>query len=439
MLCGPAARDASACTCLQSGPACQDYWRAGAVFLGRVDSISRQAAKQSSRLPGTRRVTLTVIEAFSGVSPGTIEVRTGMGGGDCGYGFRQGAEYVVYAQRNEEGQLTVSMCSRTRQVEQASDDLSYARAIASGAQMPSRVVFEAAIAQRSLSRRAAAGEPRPLPDVGVTLERDGAVTKAATDAAGRFTLEGLPAGRYNVSLDLPEQFYADVTPKQLELPDPRACAELRATAYYDGRVSGRVVDATGHPVAGLTVELTLPAGLDQPLGPERIRDLTGLDGRFELVHVPPGRFIVGINTQRDRGGGLPHPRVFHPGVETVAAATRVPLSEGERVQLRDFVLPRAVQYTAVTGIVLEADGWPAPGARVYLKGHADTDYIVGEPAVTDASGRFVLAAISGRPYRLFAERQRSGTPNARLDSSEQVPFVGSVNLPPFRLTLRRRY
>src|SRR6187397_3433805 len=29
----------SACTCIQSGPACQETWRAGAVFVGRVAEI----------------------------------------------------------------------------------------------------------------------------------------------------------------------------------------------------------------------------------------------------------------------------------------------------------------------------------------------------------------------------------------------------------------
>ena len=76
------------------------------------------------RLPASRRVTLVVLEPFSGVQKGTVEIVTGSGGGDCGFPFREGAEYVVYARRSDAGApLSVSTCSRTREVAQAEADL----------------------------------------------------------------------------------------------------------------------------------------------------------------------------------------------------------------------------------------------------------------------------------------------------------------------------
>ena len=267
---------------------------------------------------------------------------------------------------------------------------------------------------------------------------DGQSTRVVTDAAGRFAAEGLAAGRYTASLELTDGLYAEGWPKTIELADARGCAEVRATVYTDGRVSGRVVDASGRPVAGLTVELTVPAGLDEPLGPERLRDLTDSEGRYEIGHVPAGRFVVGINTERDREGRALEPRSFHPGVASLNGATRVMLRAGERVALPDFVLPRDVVFVAVSGLVLDPGGAPAPGARVYLKGQS-ADYILSEPAVTDASGRFTLAAVAGQDYRLFAERSRDDGAGGRVDSSEQIPFTASAAAPPFKLTLRRHY
>ena len=434
-----APRTADACSCVESGAACEEYWKASAVFRARVESIARQAVKPPMRLPASRRVTLVVLEAFSGVPKGTVEIVTGSGGGDCGFPFREGAEYVVYARRSDPGApLTVSICSRTREVAQAESDLEYFRAIESGAPVPSRISGQVQLATRSLGR-GPVREPRPLQDVGVRLEQGGQSTRVVTDPAGRFVAEGLAAGRYTASLELTDGLYAEGWPKTIDLADARGCAEVRATAYADGRVSGRAVDAAGRPVVGLTVELTVPAGLDESPGPERLRDLTDGEGRYEIVHVPAGRFVVGINTERDREGRELEPRYFHPGVAVLTGATRVMLRPGERVALPDFKLPRDVVFVAVSGLVLDPDGAPAPGARVYLKGQADVDYILSEPAITDASGRFTLAAVAGRPYRLFAERSRDDGSVARIDSSEQVPLTASAAAPPFKLTLRRRY
>ena len=298
-----APRPADACSCVESGAACEEYWKASAVFRGRVESIARQAVKPPMRLPGlaprdARRARGVLGRARREPSRSS----TGSGGGDCGFPFREGAEYVVYARRSDAGApLTVSTCSRTREVAQAEADLEYFRAIASGAPVPARISGEVQLATRSLGR-GPVREPRPLQDVGVRLERDGQSTRVVTDAAGRFAAEGLAAGRYTASLELTDGLYAEGWPKTIELADARGCAEVRATVYADGRVSGRVVDASGRPVAGLTVELTVPAGLDEPLGPERLRDLTDSEGRYEIGHVPAGRFVVGINTERDREG-----------------------------------------------------------------------------------------------------------------------------------------
>jgi 5-hydroxyisourate hydrolase-like protein (transthyretin family) len=434
-----AARVAEGCTCVESGAACEDYWKASAVFLGRVESIARQPVKPPARMPGSRRVTLAVLEPFSGVQKGTVEITTGSGGGDCGFAFREGGQYVVYAQRSEPGApLTVSICSRTREVAEATADLEYARAVASGVPVQARISGDVLLGTRSLSR-GPVREPRPLPDVSVRLERDGQSTRVVTGADGRFSAEGLAAGRYTATIDLPDGLYAEGWPKTIDLRDARSCAEVHATTFVDGRVTGRAVDSSGRPVAGLTVEVTAPAGLDEPLGPERLRDLTDSDGRFEIVHIPAGRFVVGINTQRNRDGALLEPRLFHPGVPALTGATRINLKAGERVALRDFVLPRDVVFVPISGIVLDADGAPAAGARVYLKGQAEADYILSEPAITDARGRFTLAAIEGRGYRLFAERPRGDASNARIDSSEQIPFTAAPTAAPFKLTLRRRY
>ena len=113
---------------------------------------------------------------------------------------------------------------------------------------------------------------RPFAGAGVVLEsRRGTTTRVVTGAGRRFAATGLAAGRYTARLNLPDGFAGEVSPKTIELVDARGCAEVQAEAFADGRVGGQVVDAAARPIAGLTVELTVPAGLDAALGPERLR------------------------------------------------------------------------------------------------------------------------------------------------------------------------
>jgi hypothetical protein len=434
------AREAEACSCMAPGAACEDYWKASAVFLGRVQSISPAGSIRSRSAPARRRVTFTVIEAFSGVRKGTLEVTTGSGGGDCGYPFREGGEYVVYANGDAPGgPLSASVCSRTREVSRAADDLAYARSVVNGTAAGGRIGGEVLLATRTLVRIPVRDEPRPLPGIGVRLESEGHSARVVTGPDGKFSAEALPPGRYLVTLEMPEGLYAEVWPKAIELRDPSSCAEVRGTAFADGRVTGRALDGAGRPIPGLTIELTAPVGLDEPDAAERLRDLTDHDGRYEIVHVPAGRFVVGINTQPGRSGGAPEPRILHPGVPSPTGATRVMLKRGERVSLGDFRIPPSLVFIPVSGVVLSPDGAPVSGARVYLKGPAETDFILSEPAITDATGRFQLAALQGRSYRLFAEWSRDDVPNAAIDSSDQVAFTAASPAPSFKLSLRRRY
>ena len=225
-----------------------------------------------------------------------------------------------------------------------------------------------------------------------------------TGADGVFAATGLAAGQYTVRLDLPDGLAGEVWPKTIDLVDARGCAEVQGEAFADGRVSGQVVDAAARPIAGLTVELRVPAGLDAALGPEPLRALTDAAGRYEISRVPAGRFVIGINTRRDGEGRLSEPRLFLPGVASLASATRVRVAEGERVTVENFVVPGAFRFVSLTGVVFDASGTPAANARVYLKGPAESDYLLGEPVVTGPDGRFTLAAVAGRSYRLFAER-----------------------------------
>ena len=99
----------------------------------RGQALSRRAADDLPPSPWPKRVVrMKIGDVLSGVETGQkeIEIVTGNGGGDCGYAFRSGVDYVVYAYKNSEGRLETGICSRTRPLMDAAEDVAYLRAIA---------------------------------------------------------------------------------------------------------------------------------------------------------------------------------------------------------------------------------------------------------------------------------------------------------------------
>ncbi len=89
----------AACSCTPPPSPAQALVRADAVFRGRVVAVERE---WSNLLPARgryqyQRVTFEVDTNWKGPVARRVVVFTGTGQGDCGYGFQQGVEYVVYA------------------------------------------------------------------------------------------------------------------------------------------------------------------------------------------------------------------------------------------------------------------------------------------------------------------------------------------------------
>ncbi len=56
---------------------------------------------------------------------GPTIIHTGRDSAMCGFEFEEGKKYLVYATRNDDGDLTTSLCSRTISFDQASEDLAF--------------------------------------------------------------------------------------------------------------------------------------------------------------------------------------------------------------------------------------------------------------------------------------------------------------------------
>ncbi len=136
------------CSCVEPRPPEEAFARTDAVFVGQVmgdgnslwDQIQKEIAQAYNQavppLPHIRMIGLyerdisfDVQDSWQGVNTTQITVRTGSGGGDCGYNFQQGKQYLVYADHSPDGDLYASICTRTASLANAGEDLDYLRTV----------------------------------------------------------------------------------------------------------------------------------------------------------------------------------------------------------------------------------------------------------------------------------------------------------------------
>ncbi len=117
---------AYACSCLVSPPAAEARDQSVAVFSGQVRSIIRQT--ESSQV----EVVFDLAESWKGPLAPSLTLRTAGSSASCGYEFVEGERYLVYA-NEQDGNLAVSLCSRTATLDDASADVA---ALGSGRPAP---------------------------------------------------------------------------------------------------------------------------------------------------------------------------------------------------------------------------------------------------------------------------------------------------------------
>jgi hypothetical protein len=391
---------AEACTCPSSGPPCQNVFQVDAVFVGTVQTISEIEHTPDSPYR-RRRVVLAIERAFRGVQGTTAEVVTGMGGGDCGFAFKVAARYLVYAYRSrDDGMLTTGICTRTRTIGEASEDLQYLESLP-----PSGTGGRVYGTLKHWERDLASRNPKqygPVPFTHVLLRGPGVGRDTQTDDGGRYEIAGLPIGTYDLQVIPSPEFSARYLQRTIALPDTRACSVEDFSLRYDGHVSGTVLGFDGAAIAGLLVELIAASRANSNDLIEVLTTETTVGGFFEFTEVPPGRYVVGISLRR-RETPILYPRTFHPGTAIASEATIVTIGEGNHQPLVDPLrLPPPRTSRETVGRVIWPDGRPVSGAGVSLQDGTASWQQLGGAIKTDSDGRFSFVVHDGLSYLIHA-------------------------------------
>lgn len=418
---GGAGTRAMACSCAGESAPCQEYWEVSAVFIGTVIEGRLVMVKEGDYEHQQRAVRLSIDEAFRGVEGAEVEVLTGLGDADCGFGFRRAQQFLVYAYRSETDQkLHTNICTRTRAISEADPDLVYIRGLSKakdGGTISGEVV-------RQLRNETGGSDSRPLAGVKVTIDGP-QKAEVVTDAKGQFRIEGVQPGEYTI-VPAPPKGLATRGPDSKVMVADRGCAVVHLWLESNARISGRVINPQGLPVAKAEIVL-IQADKKRYQG---YADYAYVDedGLYSFKLIPNGRYVLQIRYDGMTSQKRPFPEMFYPGTLDKSQARVFTIQEGETIDL-DIKVPPLPAEIEIRGQAIWPDGKPATTAKV---GYMMRDDSIFYGIEVDGAGRFSFKAYEGLTLGVSASVEIT---KGKYASTNAGPIVVGVNTEPIKLVL----
>jgi hypothetical protein len=233
--------------------------------------------------------------------------------------------------------------------------------------------------------RTASGEPLHPFTVAVRARRqrwgEPLQTLSVVDPAGRFDMEGLPAGPARVMVAAPGR--APSAPVAVTIPEPGAApAWVEVVLSAGGTLEGRVVTReTRAPVAGAEIEVEGQLDVGASALPVRARASTGADGRFSIGGLPDRPLSLFVAAREHHGRVVSGVHVREGELEGPIEVELTPVAAGEEP---------TVELVGIGVVLTAADGGGLRIARVVAGGGAaEVGLVPGDDIVR----------IDGRPVR----------------------------------------
>jgi hypothetical protein len=267
-----------------------------------------------------------------------------------------------------------------------------------------------------------------IPGAVVELTRGGSRHTATTDNEGRYTMAGLEAGPYQISVrkdryvlseennrpwsgrmkinpqtNKPEP--AEETPGEIEI-SPNSCEIRNLSMWPAGSIRGTVKGVDGSPVQGVSVQAFQRDHQGEGESSPLRTAVTGSDGNYRIEPLPPGHYVVGINARPHRDENAYPPTLYQEG-------RSVYLDDSVSVAGIDIAVgaPRAPGRLRVK--VLSTDAKPHEGAFVRLDTPAGAQRWFSLDR-TDGNGELVAPVYVGQRYTVRVFHNMSGNNGIRM-------------------------
>ena len=189
------------------------WTRSDAIFEGKVESVELRwklkdaqigdviptATADLDQYGPVILVSLEILHFYRGDRRRFVSLSTGLGGGDCGFDFEVGKQYLVYAFKDDTGELSTNICTRTKRMEKSRGYSAYLRG---------KHVAQAANKETSTTTSKLCGRVVPTDATGsidslVLLVRVGSKSpvpnsEAGPDSDGSFCVTDIDPGKYHL-------------------------------------------------------------------------------------------------------------------------------------------------------------------------------------------------------------------------------------------------
>ncbi len=316
-------RPASACVCVRPDDSCAQVLSAHVVLMATVTGVEpvgpftpRSPWDQPQRV---RALLADIVTVRGATTPTSVLTSNNLG---CAVDFRVGEPYLIVGAYDPSGNLTTSLCSGTRPLEDVAPLVRHVQDVTAGR------ARGALIWGNVVGVKAPGGGSEPMP--GARISVTGPDTREVTvDGNGRFVAEGMTPGTYRVGGRTSSlASFLPLYPRAVTLASIESCTEMTLVFERGGRIEGQVNGPDGKPLPDVDVVIM---SQDDGYG---MRARTSADGRFSFPRVDAGRYSVTI----DESGWLPtHAPTGPPSrvivregrVEHVTLAAR-PVPPGQR-------------------------------------------------------------------------------------------------------------